>query len=122
VIGLVGVIVGALLSGGATWVMTARTEKRKARAAARLLEGELLRVNQALDELLDTSRQKTTVSVRRVFADFWIEGTLKGLTLDRWFEHQSLLAEVLVAAGARVLSRLAGTETAARNDELARRA
>lgn len=40
-IGLAGVIVGALLSGGATYVMARRAEARRARAAARLLEGEL---------------------------------------------------------------------------------
>jgi hypothetical protein len=41
VVGLVGVVIGGLVSGGATFVMARRQEQRKARMAARLLEDEL---------------------------------------------------------------------------------
>lgn len=50
-IGFVGVIVGALMSGFATFFMARRTERRQARAAARLLEVELRDVAGRLQQL-----------------------------------------------------------------------
>jgi len=41
IIGLVGVLVGGLVSGGATCIMTRRAERARLRAAARLVENEL---------------------------------------------------------------------------------
>jgi hypothetical protein len=40
-VGLLGVVVGAIISGGVTFVMARRADAREARTAARLLETEL---------------------------------------------------------------------------------
>jgi hypothetical protein len=48
IIGLVGVVVGALVSGAASFLMARRGEQQQARAAARLLESELTTVGSRL--------------------------------------------------------------------------
>jgi hypothetical protein len=50
-VGVIGVVVGALLSAGGALVLVKRTERRKARAAARLIEDELGSATQALQRL-----------------------------------------------------------------------
>jgi hypothetical protein len=90
VIGLVGVVVGALLSGGATYLMAKRAEANKARAAARLLEAELRPIAQGLDVLYRALERSGTKHVR-------VGQVVRHLpdSSRLWNEHKSLLAEVL---------------------------
>ena len=84
---LTGVVVGALLSGDATYLMARRVDSRKARAAARLLEAELQPIARSLAVL----QQGMSRAVDR-------EAARKILHLPDarlWEDHQSVLAEVL---------------------------
>ena len=51
VFGLVGVVVGALLSGGTEWMLARRREQRAARTAARVVRDELYLVAVWLEDL-----------------------------------------------------------------------
>lgn len=89
-IGLAGVVVGALLSGGATYLMAKRVEARKARAAARLLEAELRPTARGLEAL----RRHKPGGINAAAV-----GHVVSLPEPRlWKEHSSLLAEVLEAS------------------------
>jgi hypothetical protein len=90
VIGLIGVIVGALISGTGTFLLARRQEARQARAAARLLEVELRAVAADLHLLRESLQASDS------------HGDLRsGLRLPpqpAWTEHKPLLAAVLTAS------------------------
>jgi hypothetical protein len=54
--GLIGVVVGALVTGGVTWTLARRREQRDVRAAARLLRNDLLKAEGMLSHALNESR------------------------------------------------------------------
>jgi hypothetical protein len=62
VFGLVGVIVGAVLTGGIQWWMARRSEKALLRTAARLIQVEL----RGFQDLLDL-----WLSLKRIGAEWW---------------------------------------------------
>jgi hypothetical protein len=102
IFGLVGVALGGLITGGATYLVTRRNEKLEARASARLLQGELQliahrldRESSALDSIAELEGERAkprgnrvTVGSRRWLAEF---------SMDQWQEHQGRLAHVLDA-------------------------
>jgi hypothetical protein len=97
IIGLVGVLVGGLVSGGATYLMAQRAERAKLRAAARLVENEL----QHVQSLVHFDLMNLDV-LRGMEADSeWIEGlpppNLLAVSTDVWLKHQGILAEALAA-------------------------
>jgi hypothetical protein len=92
-IGLAGVVVGALLSGGATYLMAKRGEASKARAAARLLEAELRPTAEGLDVL---GRALEQSGAKHVAVGHVVRHLPESSRL--WNEHKSLLAEVLDVA------------------------
>ena len=87
VIGLIGVVVGALLSGSATFLMARRQEARQAQAAARLLEAEL---RSAAGDLI---LLRASLQVANNYAD--LRGQLRLPPQPAWKEHKPLLAVVL---------------------------
>lgn len=89
IIGLIGVFIGALLSGTATFIMARRAEARQARAAARLLETELRTVAGDLYQLT------TALKYPDDYADW---RTMLRLPPQRaWDAHKALLATVLTS-------------------------
>jgi len=94
-IGFVGVLVGGLLSGGATFLMAHRAEKRRARASARLLESELKSVAANVSafhrDLADAAREAPMLpsNTREVVFLLPLPST------ELWKEHEARLAEVL---------------------------
>jgi hypothetical protein len=86
-IGLIGVIVGALISGAATFLLARRQEARQAQAAARLLEAELR--STAGDLLL----LRASLQVEDNYAD--LRSQLRLPQQPAWKEHKPLLATVL---------------------------
>jgi hypothetical protein len=103
IFGLVGVALGGLITGGATYLVTRRNEKLEARASARLLQGELQLIahrleseGQALDRIAELeaepakprARNRDTAGSRLLLAEF---------SMDQWQEHQGRLAHVLDA-------------------------
>ena len=105
-VGLVGVIVGALVSGGATYMMARRADARQARAAARLLEAELQAVVEQLGELGQAiafrdefARRAEDESERDEISNAWDLKSMLRIPQPRlWEKHKSLLADVLSAA------------------------
>lgn len=118
VIGLIGVVVGGLLSAGSSFLTSRYTEKRKerreVRQAARLVERELWRallafnrVNKELKKKLASIDEAKTedeayVAVHeeiRVPSDVFISGldsgTIKPVTFDIWESNQKILAIAL---------------------------
>jgi hypothetical protein len=74
IFGLVGVVIGALVSGGVAFAIARRTETRKALASARLVQDEL---TAAYYELAHPNP------------------AVAGLSQWRWVDHQGVLAEAL---------------------------
>ena len=115
-IGLVGVIVGGLLSGSAAWLMAARADKRKARASARLLEDELRGVAQALNTILAPPAEDPVPAAshtdelrRRLVAELSWRGALPRVSDERWNEHRAVLAETLPSDSWYFVSRAYAT-------------
>jgi hypothetical protein len=79
IVGLVGVTLGAVISGVFGWSREARRERRRARASARLLRSDLFMVSRLL---------RSGIARREVpgFID---------LGLPSWREHRDLLADTL---------------------------
>jgi hypothetical protein len=102
IIGFVGVVIGAIVSGGATYVMTRRSERQKARAAARLLESNMLTIEAALQRVLDLNPDRSPNAWVNVAAPAWWSDVLRN---DVRVEHRPLLAEVLGAGEWYDLSR-----------------
>jgi hypothetical protein len=112
VIGLVGVIVGGGIAGGATYVMARRREKQTTRAGARLLEEELRRMAGVLyglrTGLANDDDQEVAAALEHCAA----------FTGAVWKEHRQWLAAVLtneewypVMVAFGTLSRLRETAT-----------
>jgi hypothetical protein len=83
-IGLIGVVVGAALSGGVTWFMARRTDARQTRAAARLVQDELGEIYSYAHlhvYLAHAGSQSPTT-----FAEF---------SLEAWDKQRGILAENL---------------------------
>jgi hypothetical protein len=89
VVGLVGVIVGALLSGSTAFLMARRGEAQQARAAARLLEAELRSVAGNLHLLI------ASLKVTDNYAD--LRELLRLPPQTAWDGHKPLLAATLGA-------------------------
>jgi hypothetical protein len=88
VIGLIGVVVGALLSGTTTFIMAQRAEARQARAAARLLEAELRSVAEDLNLLTAALTDDNVADLRAL---------LRLPPQRAWDAHKPLLAAVLTS-------------------------
>ena len=90
IVGLVGVIIGAMLSGTLTVLMARRSEKHEAHAAARLLEAELRSIAQRLVLVRDGLRRKEpSIDLPEVIS---LPPTVA------WEAHKSLLASLLTTA------------------------
>lgn len=76
IFGLVGVVIGALVSGGVAFAIARRTETRKALASARLVQDEL------------TAAAYELTAPLQAFA-------VARLSQQRWIDHQGVLAEAL---------------------------
>jgi hypothetical protein len=70
VAGLVGVVVGALLTAGTSVYMARRREKRDARAARRIIQSELKEAAQAVDEALD-HKEWPTGWTKKTWSESW---------------------------------------------------
>src|SRR5205814_1069295 len=90
IVGLVGVIIGAMLSGALTLLTARRSDKRQARAAGRLLESELRSIAQQLLLMRNDLRMKESPTVLREL--FRLPPTVA------WEAHKSLLASLLTTA------------------------
>jgi hypothetical protein len=95
-VGLLGVVVGVLLSGTATFVIARRSERRQACAAARLLEAELRVVAGRLDLLNYEPDASSAVSGPQPrYEDV---RAILGIPRPRlWDEHKAVLATALNA-------------------------
>jgi hypothetical protein len=98
VFGLVGVVIGALVSGGVAFAIARRTEARKALASARLVQDELTAAHHEL-------------------ANPWPVLALDRVSQQRWVDHQGVLAEALDTQEwtyvARAYSQVEGLKNAA---------
>ena len=100
IFGLAGVIVGGLISGGATYLMARRKEKVTARASARLLEEELAMAADVLGVLTTYSDEEA----KALSPEGFPAPGLSAFPFDRWLERQELLAETLEAEDWRAVS------------------
>jgi hypothetical protein len=89
IFGLVGVVVGAVISGGVAFFMERRRDRQKARASARLLEEELEPFVGALYQLR-ASLLKENEAAFQVFIGQW-----NSFTLDLWTSRREALATTL---------------------------
>jgi hypothetical protein len=87
IFGLVGVVVGGLLTGGMTWLMARRAEHASLQTAARLARSELYESMRIIQEWL---------KLNHVFTEWWEEPTA-------WQEQRGVLAAHLPANGWRVV-------------------
>lgn len=79
VIGLVGVVIGGLLTGGVNYLLERRREKRSGQAAARLVHAALTNASTFIEASL----------VERM----WMGDPRQGLADDVWIEHRNGIAE-----------------------------
>jgi hypothetical protein len=86
VFGLIGVVVGGLLAGGAEYVMQRRRERRDARAAARLLAEQLRRAIAFIHSEL------------RPVASDWASGAFGDVEMEVWHHNRGILASALETA------------------------
>ncbi len=98
IFGLVGVAVGAILTGAVEWIREARRDRRRARAAARLLRSDLFLVSRIL---------------RNAISDRALPGFID-VTPRSWLEQRDLLASelkddewIIVSGGCSRLQTLA---------------
>jgi hypothetical protein len=96
-IGLVGVIVGALLAGATTYLHARREDARHRRAAARLLEAELRLAAGKLEWLRRSLKPHALMDVKAHERRAALEKFADGITDDLWRAHRHTLAEVLSA-------------------------
>jgi hypothetical protein len=95
IVGLIGVAVGAMISGSTAFLLARRAEHRQLRASARLLEVDLRRVVERTGSILEITRfgaashdnQFPTQSILRQLHDI-PQSTL-------WDQHKATLAAVL---------------------------
>lgn len=85
IFGLVGVVIGGLLTAGADWMVERRRERAATRAAARLV----------LLDLSETFAQLAVSSARKIYA-FGLAGG--ELTTEAWSQHREQLAVALTEA------------------------
>ena len=76
VVGLVGVIIGGVLSGGIQWMLQRRSDSRSAMSAARLVKYELGKYQELL---------KFQIGIRNWQTHLWFPPA-------QWREHQSILS------------------------------
>lgn len=79
VIGLVGVVVGGVLTGGTNLALEWRRERRAGRAAARLVHAALTDANAFVEA--------------SIFQRMWVGDPVEALADDVWSEHRTSLAE-----------------------------
>jgi hypothetical protein len=90
IIGLVGVLLGGLISGGAAYILAKRADQARLRAAARLVELELVAAQSALNGRLHVIRN--TLSHQG-----WDKIRPRGreFSVSHWLEHRGTLAAAL---------------------------
>src|SRR3989442_220761 len=110
VFGLVGVILGGVLSGGVTFVMVRREERRAAQASARLLHDELRQIAISFRDFLaqgtdvgDSAEPSPVLNSR--YHDHWPLPGLTDFSMDRWQEHKPLLAKTVTTEDWYAISR-----------------
>jgi hypothetical protein len=79
VIGLVGVVIGGLLTGGVNFLLEHRREKRSGQAASRLVHAALT--------------STTTFVEASLVERMWMGDPREGLADDVWVEHRNAIAE-----------------------------
>ena len=115
IFGLIGVALGGLLTGGATYLLARRTEKLEARASARLLQGELYEFARQLALFVHVAAERERVkksgdprlveAFRRSGLDREADSDdvtfgyraarFTHFSMDKWGEHQVRLAHAL---------------------------
>jgi hypothetical protein len=98
IFGLIGVLVGGLLTGASQWWQTHQARQLKKRAAARLVLEELADTYAVVRAALGNSDETTAASALREDLDSGL------LTDSAWKEHRPLLAEELPDDDWRVLA------------------
>src|SRR6478735_7267443 len=89
IFGLVGVVIGALVTGTIEWIQTRRTSAIAIRAARRLVAEELLICVSCLDVAAGAGAPDVVAASMR-------DSTARGLIrADAWAAHKSILAEGL---------------------------
>jgi hypothetical protein len=78
ILALAGVVVGALASGGTTWVLDRRRERRRALGAARLVYAEMLHAGATCVEVLARADGEAVPRIE--------------VTNDRWLAHELAIA------------------------------
>jgi hypothetical protein len=107
IIGLIGVIIGAMLSGSLTLLTKRRSDRQQARAAARLLESELRSVTQDLYLLGDSLVADTAIDPQ-VFLnlppttswDTYRSSLAALLTNDEWYAVATAYESIEALRGA----------------------
>jgi uncharacterized membrane protein YccC len=96
IFGLVGVLVGGLISGGATFLMTRRSERRRGRAAVRLVQAELRHGATLAESILPPLLDDAFAGNRQMFEH--LQTALADLPASSaWNAHKGELAELLNA-------------------------
>jgi hypothetical protein len=122
IFGLVGVVIGALLSGVMTYVLERRKEQRLVRASARLLEQELEPFVSPFYELRASFQMNSPDTYERVHGqldDFTLgkqhrEALASALTIDEWYAV--MYAYVSLDRFRRLLAGVPFDEAQQRND------
>jgi hypothetical protein len=96
IFGLVGVVVGGLVSGGATYLMARRGERRRERAAVRLVEAELRHGANVAEYVLPPLLKDASAGSPQLVNS--MRKALTGLPPpNAWNEYRGQLAELLDA-------------------------
>jgi hypothetical protein len=95
IIGLVGVLIGGLVSGGATYLLARRSERIRVMASARLLEDELVGIANTLESVLEAIAHGRT-EYPLVDAPWEVRiPSFEKFSPALWDEHKGRLAETL---------------------------
>jgi hypothetical protein len=89
IFGLIGVVVGALVTGTVEWIQAERSRRIATRAARRLVAQELLACTAAIDM---AASKDDTLEVAEDMRDSFTRGLVSN---DAWAAHNGILAERL---------------------------
>ncbi len=101
IFGLVGVIIGGVITGLGPYFLATRADRRRARAAARLLEAELRAITSYLGLAADERRHEPRADRDALYLAA-ITSSLPSVRL--WEAHRATLSEVLSAKEWHALS------------------
>jgi hypothetical protein len=92
VLPLIGVVIGAVLGGGMTFLLDRRRERRAARAGLRLVVVELRRIQSTWQNLTNEWDEKPTAETAE-----WVISEVQGrpFSTAQWQNHQEILASSL---------------------------